>query len=146
MGKRGPKSQAELSVVAGFGAVRPAPPAHLTAPQADVWRSIVDRMPAEWFTPETRPVLVALCRHVVQADVIARQLEGMAEEWLTSEDGLRRYDRLAAMLDREGRAVANLSTRLRLTPQSRYRPKTAGTAADAAGALKKPWTDDWRTA
>jgi hypothetical protein len=64
--QRGRKGAAALSVVAGtINAVeRPEPPAELTAEQAWEWQAIVDRMPADWFTVETWPVLMLLCRHI----------------------------------------------------------------------------------
>ena len=47
---------------------------------------------------------------------------------------------LLALREREGRALSSLATRLRITPQSRYHPRTAGVAAaDAGSGRPKPW-------
>lgn len=144
MGQRGPKNRLELSVVpsAAIGAIkRPDPPQHLTDAQADVWVSVVDCLPADWFPTDVHGTLEQYCRHVVAARKVAQLIEqeerggGIREQ---DEDGhimIDRYDQLLRMQEREGRALSSLATRLRITPQARHHArKDAG-----KGKVKKPW-------
>ena len=137
----GRKSAASLAVVANLPASlqRPEPLTDLTDAQAEEWRAVVGRMPLGWFTRETHQVLATYCRHVVNARHLAAMLADFDPSWMTEDDGLKRYDKLLAMADREGKAVASTATKLRLTPQSRYQPDRAATAVSKAGAEEKPW-------
>jgi phage terminase small subunit len=137
----GRKSAASLSVVASLPAAmqRPEPPEDLSSEQAEEWRAVVARMPAGWFTRETHQVLATYCRHVVNARRLAAAIEDFKPAWLADDDGLKRYDKLLAMADREGKALTMTATRLRLTPQARYTAGAAATAANKAGAGEKPW-------
>jgi len=135
MGQRGPKNRLELSVVPSsvIGAIkRPDPPAHLTDAQADVWISVVDCLPADWFPTDVHGTLEQYCRHVVAARKVAQ----LVEQFEASDDlQIEEYDRLLKMQEREGRALSSLATRLRITPQARHHArKDAG-----KGKVKKPW-------
>lgn len=110
---------------------RPKPPAELTDEQAEEWREVVGRMPADWFPRETHPLLTDYCRHVVMARKIA-QLISQAEEGETLD--VAEYDRLGKMAERESRVIASLATKMRLTQQTTYdksKKKPSG--------VKKPW-------
>ena len=137
----GRKSAASLAVVASLPASlqRPDPLKDLTAAQAEEWRAVVGRMPLGWFPRECHQVLATYCRHVVNAQHLAAMIADFDPAWLTEDDGLKRYDKLLSMADREGKAVTMTATRLRLTPQSRYTTLAAATTADKAGAEAKPW-------
>src|SRR5262245_797932 len=78
MGIRGRQSTAALSVIGPDGVEtvrRPEPPDELTAEQAEEWRSIVNRLPADWFPRETLAMLAQYCRHVVHARRIVELIE-----------------------------------------------------------------------
>ena len=137
----GRKSAASLAVVSQLPASlqRPEPPEDLTEAQAAEWRAVVGRMPLGWFPRECHQVLVTYCRHVVNARHLAAMVAGFDPVWLTDDDGLKRYDTLLRMAEREGKAVTMTATRLRLTPQSRYNAQAASTTAEKAGAEAKPW-------
>src|SRR5690606_27209690 len=110
MGTRGRKSAAELTIISG-GVVetvrRPEPPAELSEEQADEWRAVVSRMPADWFPRETHGLLADYCRHVVMARRIAQLIEqAVAGETLDVVE----YDRLGKMAERESRVIASLAT------------------------------------
>lgn len=136
MAQRGRKSAASLAVVTPLEVVRrPTPPAELTDEQANEWRAVVNRLPADWFPRETHGLLAQYCRHVIAARRIG-QLVAAEEE---SEDfDLDRYDQLLKMQEREGRALSSLATRMRLSQQTTYSDKKT---KPAAGGLKKPWED-----
>jgi len=141
MGQRGRKSAASLSVAAvtHLPNQRPEPPADLTQEQADEWRAVVGRMPVDWFPRETWELLANYCRHVVKARTLAGVVDAFDPEWFDTEDGLKRYDKLTQMAEREARALSSLATRMRLTQQSRHKAETAATAANRSGLGVKPW-------
>lgn len=132
MGTRGRKSVAALSVAVPLGITnRPDAPYDLTDEQADEWRAVVNRMPADWFQRETWPLLSQHCRHVVAARRLAQLIhahEG-AEDFNVGD-----YDKLLKMQEREGRAISSLATRMRLTQHATY-DKTKKKPIEA----KRPW-------
>lgn len=138
--QRGRKSLASSQVqTIGIGATnRLQPPALLTDAQRDVWLQTVNDQPAEAFSDVHIPLLEMYCRHVVQARVIAEQLLSFDPEWLSDDDGLRRYDKLLAMQEREGRAASSLATRLRITRQAIH-ADVASVQAKRHTKAKKPW-------
>jgi hypothetical protein len=116
---------------------RPDPPRELTAEQADEWRAVVDRLPADWFPRETHGLLVQYCRHVVAARRVAQLIESL-ETSSDSEFDVGRYDELLKMQEREGRALSSLATRMRLTQQTTYdKQKKKGSVG-----TKRPWEFD----
>ncbi len=94
---------------------RPKPPPDLTEEQAREWTIIVNRMPADWFTPETHCLLEALVCHICLARMIAAELK--ATKAKTEFD---RFERLAKMHFMQSHAMANLATKMRLTQRSMY--------------------------
>lgn len=135
------KSAASLEV-----AVRPAPgvaerlkaPLHLSEAERAVWLQVVNDQPADAFTETHVPLLELYCRHIVQARVIADELAAFQREWLADSEGLKRYDRLLAMAEREGRAASSLATRLRITRQALH-AVTAARKVEAMPRSRKPW-------
>lgn len=137
---RGKKSTASLTVVPSVDpsvierVERLTAPAQLSKEEADVWRAVTNRMPADWFTPETVPLLTQYCRHTVRADRVAEMIT-LAE--VDPDLGLKEYDRLLKMQDRETRAIAALATKMRISQQSTYdKSKRKGSAG------RKPWQTD----
>ena len=140
MATRGRKSAAALSVVAGAIDSRPAPPAELTPFQVQLWNATVAGEPLDQFrTKALQQLLIEYVRHVEAAQILADEIEATKPAWLRTEDGLKRYDKLLQMRDRETKALADKATKLRLTNQSRYTPQAAATAAKHAGGRAKPW-------
>lgn len=135
MESRGRKSAADLAVVTadGLAAVRrPDPPEELTDEQAHEWRSVVNRLPAEWFPRETHGMLAQYCRHVVAARRVAQLIADLEQnESFSVED----YDRLLKMQEREGRAISSLATRMRISQQSTLDREKKKPLKPA----KKPW-------
>jgi hypothetical protein len=99
---------------------RPEAPDELTDEQAEEWRAITGRMPADWFPRETHGMLTQLCRHTVAARRVA-QLIGVAES--SEHLNVDEYERLLSMQDRESRAVAMLATKMRISQQTTYDPR-----------------------
>jgi hypothetical protein len=140
MAQRGRKSAAALAVVAHLTDHRPPPLEGLTDEQADEWTAVVRRLPSDYFPRECHQLLAAFCCHVSSFRVLSASIDEFKSEWTVSDEGLKRYGDLLALREREGRALSSLATRLRITPQSRYHPRTAGVAAaDAGTGRPKPW-------
>lgn len=139
--KRGRRSIADLTttLIDVSRGVRPDAPYELTDEEADEWRAVVERCPANWFPRETHGLLVAYCRHVVGQ----RRLSQLVFQHETGEPGqlitdawLERYDALLRMREREGRALSSLATRLRISQQAtvdarKHKGRGAG--------VKAPW-------
>jgi hypothetical protein len=122
---------------------RPPAPSELSKAQKTEWDAIVNRMPADWFGREMHPILANLCRAVVfsrrfaaELDVIQEELESLQaripheptkkEIEALMELSLDRRAKVAKLQTDQARLVASLSTKLRLTPQSRFQSVTAG--------------------
>lgn len=137
MGSRGRTSGASFEVAALAGSTiaiaRPDAPYELTDEQADEWRAVVNRMPADWFPRETWAMLSQYCRHVVNARRVA-QLIGQAERGDSLD--VKEYDVLLKMQERESRCIASLATRMRISQQTQYdKSKKRG-----SGGVNKPWS------
>ena len=143
MAQRGRKSTASLSVAAQVAPVvitnRLAPSAHLSDAEQAVWLRLVADQPASAFTETHRDMLEMYCQHTVQASILSDEVQSFDRAWLADDDGLKRYDRLLAMREREVRAASSLATRLRITRQATTDPKTVGRAVANMGRSRKPW-------
>jgi len=82
---------------------------------------------------------VLYVRHVVNAQVIAEQIARFDPVWLSDEEGLKRYDCLLKIAERESRAASSLATRLRITRQAVEHRETAGTALANHARGPRPW-------
>lgn len=113
------RSAASLTVATPITSVpRLKPPAGLSEPQRAHFAALVASVPADRFVRADVPLLVALVRHLNRADEIERMFDTHAES-------IPEYDTLARAAARESSAIASIMTRLRLTPQSRYKPDSA---------------------
>lgn len=84
-------------------------------------------------------LLKAYCRHIVNADLLADELLNFDRAWLADDEGLKRYDRMLGMAERESRAASSLATRLRITRQAVDHPVTVGRGLAKQAKSKKPW-------
>ena len=143
MGSRGRKSTAEMEVATQVAPIstenRLQPPLHLTDAERVVWFEVVNDQPADAFMVTHAPLLELYCRHVVNARVIADEITNFDRAWLADDDGLKRYDRLLAMAERESRAASSLATRLRITRQAVDHPTTVARGLKNKGKARKPW-------
>lgn len=83
-------------------------------------------------------MLELYCRHVVRSRILADEITTFDRSWLADDEGLKRYDRLLAMAEREGRAASSLATRLRITRQAVEEPDTVGIAKSRHHKMS-PW-------
>lgn len=143
MTQRGRKSAASREVAAlvvpAIGEQRLRAPAHLSDAEQSVWLEVVNDQPASAFTPTHAPLLEMYCRHIVNARILADELLNFDRAWLADDEGLKRYDRLLAMSERESRAASSLATRLRITRQAVDHPTTVGRSIKNQSKGRKPW-------
>jgi len=118
--------------------VRLAPPVHISEAERAVWLQLVNDQPADAFTPAHQPLLELYCRHVTNARVLADEVATFDRAWLADEDGLKRYDRLLAMSERETRAATAVARSLRITRQS-LDHATVARKVVAMPRTNKPW-------
>ena len=121
-------SQAALMMQPGSVGVQPNIPGaqpraleELAPDEAAEWDKFVQRMPPDWFPPETWVMLAHLCGHICQARFLRHCLQEVRAGILdpTDDEQLERVERLQRLYDREGRAMTALMVRLRLTSQQR---------------------------
>lgn len=111
----------------------PPAPRGLSRRQKALWSSITRAKPPSWWDAASLPLLAALVGHVETLEQLQVQFAKVGD--LASPDALARLQRLSVLRDRESKQVAMLSTRLRLTQQSRYEPRRAYRAASALQAV-----------
>ena len=146
-GNRNPKTQSEGELVPPMiPGTQPEPVEELSAEERVEWRKFTARLPADWFPPETWPVLAQLCRHIVQARWFGYTLQEVRALPLDPNDGeqLDRLERLIRMHDREGKAVVALMVKLRLTSQQRIADDGAARRARAE-ASQQPEVPPWQS-
>jgi hypothetical protein len=131
---------------------RPSPPAQLDARERAIWTKITARLPADWVTAETQPMLVELCRHIRIADDLSadRALARAAIDAIrktpepSAESLAAATQEYRAVLRAHGyqsERIGNLATKLRLTPQARYAPISASREAAKVIEGPEPWLD-----
>ena len=140
MAQRGRKSAASIAVRAAptLSDSRLPAPLHMSDAERAVWVDVVNDQPANAFSPTHGPLLEMYCRHVVLSRVLADEILNFDRSWLADDDGLKRYDRLLAMHERESRAASSAATRLRITRQAIDQQTVARSIINAPKA-KKPW-------
>jgi len=136
MAQRGRQSTASLAV-APMGERRPSPPDTLTPTQAVIWQRITGVYPSGYFRPDSFDLLTAYCRHVDAAALLNAEIDRFQPEWLSDDDGLKRYKTLLECRDRESRTTMALARSMRITHQSRYTDKAAASVQRTEGT--RPW-------
>lgn len=137
MKQRGRKS-ANAAVVTELPGSRPRAPSDLTEFQQRTWETIVATKSSDWFTADSHDLLRAYCKHVSTAAVLDQQIDEFRPDWIVDEDGLKRYERLLVMRERQTKVINALARSMRLTQQARWQPSTAAVKSNNGGGLK-PW-------
>ena len=113
------KSSAALAVVTPLRQTPyPPEPKGLPERQKDLWRDITRSKPPEWWDAGSLPVLQALVGHIATLEAIEAQFSSVVID-LKDQEGVKHLDLLSRLRDRESKAVAALSVKLRLTQQAR---------------------------
>jgi hypothetical protein len=138
----GRKSTASLTVVKTVPLdQRQQAPSFLTARQREIWKSVVDSKAADYFSNDTKPLLVAYVKAVEAHELLSVRVESFDMDMLADMDGIKLLDRLQAMQERQGRLFQSLATRMRLTQQSRYQNTTAAIKGKSGASTVgvRPW-------
>jgi hypothetical protein len=114
---------------------RPGPPSGLDKRERAIWSSITKRLPSDWLDVGA-PLFRELCRHIKLGEDLMtdiRLARARIDELRTSEqptskvllDATKNYRALLRLHALQTQQIGALSTKLRLTPQSRYQSSTA---------------------
>ena len=126
-----------MTVVAVSDRRLTCPDGLLTQRQHELWRSVVDSLPADFFRPGDVPLLAAYCKawdFYLQASA-----EIEAHGVTLTDDRDRRYANPAqSLVVTQASAMAQLAVKLRLSPSSRISPRAAG-GKSAQGVASRPW-------
>ena len=142
MKQRGRRSVASVAMAGAVQAIpRHAPPEDLSDLETEIWVMVVDALPADWFGRDQLPLLLAYCKHSARAQLLDKEIDGFDLQWLKDDDGLRRYDKMLAMRERETRQITSLARSMRITQQSRTHKDKAGSMAKKESGSAKPWQD-----
>lgn len=131
---RGRRSRAGLSVVPPLvPGKRPSPPPGLSEFEVEAWAAIVSSMPAHWFHG-AESVLARYCSLTATCETLEVRIRAM---WAGSGP----IDRgLLAAHARSTAALTKLAQALRLSPASRYTPRSAaGRVSEAKSTRARPW-------
>ena len=127
--QRGRKTAGALA--AAVSTQRPAPAAHLTDEQAEIWQRVVDSLPPEWFRPETLDLLGEYCVQVTTSRKVAKMIDA-----LPVDAPAERLQQLIYLTEKTARLTISLATKMRISQQSTYdREKVKQTAKKASD----PW-------
>ena len=133
---RGRKSAASLSVVPLVpGQGRPEPPASLDVLERQIWRDVVEALPAHWID---RAGEIVLRRLVAQAAVTERREARLRELRARDRDAGEDADALATQHGVSAKLVAYLVNQLRATPKARMVSRAVGPEVERAPRLR-PW-------
>lgn len=141
MVKRGRKSAADL-MIQSDGTVkamdRPEPPYSLWRDEEqDVWRRIVEDLPADWFSGRNLDLLAEYCTAIVSARRLAQMLHHT--ERVQGDLDVAEWTKLLRAHAQQAGVVKTLATTMRLSQQSTYGPRAAATAQGGVRRGPKPW-------
>jgi len=134
--QRGRKSAAarEIVLLAGPGDAipRPEPPAELSAEERYEWIDLCNALPATYFPPATRMMLVSYCRHVA----VGRHWSELIHKCeRTRPFDEKRYGWLCNQQRAETQAIYGCLRAMRLTHLASYAKERAAVPTEMA----KPW-------
>lgn len=115
---------------------RPDPPLELTPEESNEWSRVVQAMPADWFSPESFPLLMQYCRHTVSARRVSQLID---QEIARDEVDMNALDKLMQMQARETSALKAMAASMRLSQQASYSARGAGGVKERRSTVKRPW-------
>ena len=118
MPRKTAEALATLAVVERMPQDRPAPPQELSEAESVHWRLIVGNMPPGWFTLEMQSMLATLCSQIVTCEALESRIRAFDKGSLSGPK-LDSYSQLVNLHLKVSTVAAQISTKLRLTPQSR---------------------------
>ena len=119
---------------------RPTAPDHLTDKQKAVWKTVVDRLPPDWFPAETHDMLALYCEHAVSVSKLGEMVneyETYDASQLTDPETSKQYKLTLAMRKNESMSMMQLATKLRITLQSTRTPNKSKEVGNTPASM--PW-------
>ncbi len=128
--KRGRKARGDLKVVPLRRKQLEPPPELRAAREREIWDQMIRGEPEGWFdTIGNQRLLAQYCRSEDRLGQFDSVIDQFQIEWIKSEKGAKRYIILMGQAEKMNRLSLAIATKLRLTNQSRYSHKRAGTIA-----------------
>ena len=141
--KPGPKSAADQATkISALQVLRPKPPEELSPEERETWKAVVSTKPADWWLPDTFPLLIGYCKHIEHAKRLDDLITTFNYPDIKADFNLVGcLDKLLRARDRESRAMVNLARSMRISQQAQMHPKTAGrkNTGTPPPHLDKPW-------
>jgi hypothetical protein len=128
---------ASLAVPSGS---RLEPSADLPAEAAEVFRTVVEALPPNWFKPEHRALIEAFAVHSANARYLATQIDVAR----ANNEPIAVVAQLMRLHSSQTARLSSLSTKLRLSPQANQRAQQAQNSRAAHVPGPKPW-EGWQT-
>ena len=121
--------------------VQPDPPKELSPDEAIEWKRLWEVSPPDWFPKETWPLMIQLCRHICQARFMGECMQEVRQGLLSPKDveQIRHLEYITRLHDREGRAMAAIMEKLRLTTQQRLNRNVAANKQVEQAPEVQPW-------
>ena len=117
---------------------RPSPPEWLSRAGAVIWGEIVNSLPASYFRPADLPLLGSYCTstalYIEASEILTR--DGMI---LTNNRGTEYAHPANAIMLQHASSMAQLGTKLRLTPSARIAKGEKSPKGIAGGGGERPW-------
>lgn len=147
MRQRGRKSAAALTIVSDNPVRSVTPPANMPDDQKEIWHSIVETMPADWFGKENVALLEQYCVHVCRAKMLGQLVNELTIKPDRTSGETSRMLELMRQEHRQSRLIASLATKMRIAQQSTYdksaRKRKSKSSTVVGGA--KPWAAEVTT-
>jgi len=139
--KPGRKTQPDVIMEPDVPGEMPDPPEELSEDEGKEWRRYWAVSPPGWFPRETWPLLVQLCRHVVNARWLGETMQEVRAGLLdpTNAEEIKHLEVITRLHDREGRAMAAIMEKLRLTTQQRINRNVAAPMQAEEKPEVRPW-------
>ena len=138
MKQSGRKSVSSIGVAPLAVYTRLQPVDGLTDAERREWLTVVNARPADWFGPEHATMLTHYVRHKTISDGLVTQIHNFDPARLADDEGIKRYDALLKMLDRETKQITSLLRSMRMTQQSLIRAEKRLNPTRS----RKPWELD----
>jgi P27 family predicted phage terminase small subunit len=132
---------AEAMTVVDATGGRIQPPDHLDEQELDEWNSIVESLPADYFRASDISLLAAYCCASAIYKLANKELKkgGLT---MMADNGRIYANPAASIMQQQASAMAQMSVKLRLAPQSRYSGQKASTMVpdgQKGDHTDKPW-------
>jgi hypothetical protein len=135
--KRGRKGVTDLEVLhLDPNTGRPEPPEDVGGREAELWRSIVNSMPRNWFGPETWPLLKGFCLHAYAAELLGARYRAALQ------DAKADISVLQSQYSAETGAMGRLATKLRIAKLQRTKREYVDEAAIRNAPRARMWEED----